>query len=204
MSDSENKNDLTRREAVKGLALGMGTIASLPVLNNAVLADHDHERMHGAQRAKTAEKPYQLKFFTRPENAMIIALSEHIIPADDNSPGAQAAKVNEYIDLIVSESPKTTQDHWREGLAAVDKKSVEMFGKKFLETSSEQQIELLKAISKNERSPQTIEERFFKTIKNATIDGYYTSRIGIHQELKYKGNTYLPEFKGCTHPEHQA
>jgi hypothetical protein len=37
-----------------------------------------------------------------------------------------------------------------------------------------------------------------------TIDGYYTSEIGIKQELKYKGNTYLKEFKGCTHPEHQS
>jgi hypothetical protein len=51
--------------------------------------------------------------------------------------------------------------------------------------------------------PQTLEERFFKAIKNMTIDGYYTSKIGIHQELQYKGNTYLKEFKGCTHPEHQ-
>ena len=57
-------------------------------------------------------------------------------------------------------------------------------------------------ISKNEKSPQSLEERFFRAIKNLTIDGYYTSKIGIHQELQYKGNTYLKEFKGCTHPEH--
>jgi hypothetical protein len=37
-----------------------------------------------------------------------------------------------------------------------------------------------------------------------TIDGYYTSKIGIHQELEYQGNTALAEFEGCTHPEHQA
>jgi hypothetical protein len=67
----------------------------------------------------------------------------------------------------------------------------------------DQQIELLKEISKNERSPQTIEERFFRTIKYATVDGYYTSEIGIHKELHYKGNAYLKEFTGCTHPEHQ-
>ncbi len=36
-----------------------------------------------------------------------------------------------------------------------------------------------------------------------TIDGYYTSAIGIHKELEYKGNTALAEFPGCTHPEHQ-
>ena len=33
--------------------------------------------------------------------------------------------------------------------------------------------------------------------KQATIRGYYTSEIGIHQELRYKGNQFLPEFVGC-------
>nr|MBA3438345.1 gluconate 2-dehydrogenase subunit 3 family protein [Pyrinomonadaceae bacterium] len=70
-----------------------------------------------------------------------------------------------------------------------------------------QQTELLTEISKNERKAakdQTPEERFFRSIKNLTIDGYYTSEVGIHKDLKYQGNAYLKEFKGCTHPEHQA
>ncbi len=37
-----------------------------------------------------------------------------------------------------------------------------------------------------------------------TVDGYYTSKIGIHQDLEYKGNTAISEFPGCTHAEHQA
>jgi hypothetical protein len=81
--------------------------------------------------------------------------------------------------------------------------SSQKFGKPFANASVEQQIELLKEISKNERSPQTVEERFFRTIKYATIDGYYTSEIGIKKELQYKGNAFLKEFTGCTHPEHQ-
>jgi hypothetical protein len=52
--------------------------------------------------------------------------------------------------------------------------------------------------------PQTLEERFFKAIKNMTIDGYYTSEDWYPSGTTvYKGNTYLKEFKGCTHPEHQ-
>lgn len=38
---------------------------------------------------------------------------------------------------------------------------------------------------------------FFADTKQATIHGYYTSEIGIHQELRYKGNTLLAEFVGC-------
>ena len=33
--------------------------------------------------------------------------------------------------------------------------------------------------------------------KRAAIHGYYTSEIGIHKELRYKGNQMLPEFVGC-------
>jgi len=104
----------------------------------------------------------------------------------------------------VSVSPDEVKKSWRDGLTAVNKKSRDMFGKEFAAASEGDQIKLLTEISKNERSPQTAEERFFRTVKSATIDGYYTSKIGIHDELKYKGNTYLKEFVGCTHPEHQS
>ena len=39
--------------------------------------------------------------------------------------------------------------------------------------------------------------RIGEATKQATIHGYYTSEIGIHQELKYKGNKVLLEFVGC-------
>ena len=66
-----------------------------------------------------------------------------------------------------------------------------------------QQVELLTEISAaTSSSPQTPLDKFFKATKDATIRGYYTSEIGIHKELQYKGNQFLPEFVGCTHPEH--
>jgi len=45
--------------------------------------------------------------------------------------------------------------------------------------------------------PKTPLEAFFVTAKQATIHGYYTSEIGIHKELRYKGNQLLAEFAGC-------
>lgn len=201
---AEDKDDVTRREALKSIGLGVGVIASLPVLGSNASAQapaHDHAS-RGAKAKQAAPQP--LKFFTPEENAAVVEMSERIIPADDSSPGAKAARVSEYIDLIVSESSDVTKQLWRDGLAAIDKMSRDMFGKAFASASEDQQIKLLKEISKNERSPKTVEERFFRTIKFATVDGYYTSEIGIHQELKYKGNSYLKEFTGCTHPEHQS
>ncbi len=202
---ADDKEQLSRRDAIKTIGVGVGVIATLPVLGNRAeaqeVASHDHS--HHSAQATAAAKSGPLKFFTEEENRTVIEMSERIIPADDHSPGAKAVQVNEYIDLVVSESPESTRQTWREGLAAINKMSSQKFGKPFANASVEQQIELLKEISKNERSPQTVEERFFRTIKYATIDGYYTSEIGIKKELQYKGNAFLKEFTGCTHPEHQ-
>lgn len=199
---SDEKNNLSRRDALKGIA-GIG--AALPVLNTNLLAgDHDHSK-HG-QAAKSAEKkaPYKAKFFNADQMALIATISELIIPTDDHSPGAIAAEVPEFIDLMISESPAETKKLWTDGLAAMDAMSQTENGVTFNKATKDQQIAILTEISRNEMKPSTPEERFFKAIKNMTIDGYYTSKIGIHQELKYKGNTYLKEFKGCTHPEHQS
>jgi hypothetical protein len=50
------------------------------------------------------------------------------------------------------------------------------------------------AASLPRRSPL---EAFFAITKDATLHGYYTSEIGLQQELRYKGNSILPEFVGC-------
>jgi gluconate 2-dehydrogenase gamma chain len=44
--------------------------------------------------------------------------------------------------------------------------------------------------------------RLFRLVKNLTADGYYTSRIGLLQELGYTGNTTLARFPECSVREH--
>jgi len=205
---SEENHNVSRRDALKGLA-GIGV--SLPVLNANLLArdqDHDHGHDHGshgqADNTATKRAPYKAKFFNADQFALVATISELIIPTDDHSKGAIAAEVPEFIDLMISESPADIKKTWTDGLAAMDKLSQDKNSVTFNKATKDQQIAILTEISKNEAKPQTQEERFFRTIKNMTIDGYYTSKIGIHDELQYKGNTYLKEFKGCTHPEHQG
>lgn len=200
---ADQKDTITRRDALKGISLGAGVIAQLPVLGSGAPAQDHTAHMHRPAEATTKRKAEPLKFFTDEENRTVVEMSERIIPADDSSPGAKAARVNEYIDLVVSNSPESVKQIWREGLAAINKMSREKFSTAFADSGLEQQVELLKQISKNEKNPKTVEERFFRTIKNATIDGYYTSEIGIHQELRYKGNSYVKEFVGCAHQQHQ-
>ena len=200
-----NEKNISRRAALKVIAVGVGTASTLPILENRALGQHKHPDMQmGSTLGAAVPAAEDLKFFNSQEMETIAAISDLIIPTDEHSPGARAAGVSGFIDLMVSESSNDTKALWRDGLAAVDRMSELKFSAVFNRAGQEHQISLLKAISRNERRPRTIEERFFVAIKGLTVDGYYTSPIGIHQDLRYKGNAYLKEFVGCTHPEHMS
>jgi hypothetical protein len=146
------------------------------------------------QRAAAAPK---LKVLTPAQYATVDALTEAIIPTDAHSPGARAARVADYIDLLLSESDAGTRTAWADGVAALDAASVAAHKVPFVKLQPAQVNALLTTISANEARPTTPVEQFFKVTKDATIRGYYTSEIGIQQDLQYKGNQYLPEFVGC-------
>src|SRR6266404_5865346 len=148
--------------------------------------------------AKTPEGKSSARFFTPPQHALVEELSETIIPADSHSGGAKAAKVADYIDQVLRESLDETQKSlWREGLRLIDIMSQHYHGKTFLRATSEEKIVVLQVLSDNEKLIDLPEVRFFKELKMLTVAGYYTSKIGIHDELEYKGNRILKEYVGC-------
>jgi gluconate 2-dehydrogenase gamma chain len=137
------------------------------------------------------------KFFSKDEFAMVDELSELIIPADEHSPGARAAQVAAYIDGRLAESfEEEPKRRWHEGLARINSLSQEIHGEPFMQVTLEQREALLTRIAKHEEKPETPEEHFFRELKARTARAYYTSKIGIHQEMEYKGNVLLQEFVG--------
>lgn len=166
------------------------------------------ERLEFAQHhlVQIAANPstYKLQFFTPEQDKLLDRLTDLIIPTDEHSPGASAAKVSQFIDLMVAGSNQSVQEQWTGGLQAVEAEAKARFEKPFLELTAGQQDQILAKMAAHETSPSTDLERFFVRLKSMTIDGYYTSAIGIHQDLEYKGNTALAEFPGCTHPEHES
>jgi gluconate 2-dehydrogenase subunit 3-like protein len=164
-------------------------------------AAHVHQTLKAAD---VASQPVRSTVFNNHHLKTIAALSENIIPTDSHSPGAKAARVDEFVNETVSASGQTIQKLWVDGLAAVDKLAEREFGKSFADCSADQQTKILTRISQNEERPVTLEERFFVALKQATVDGYYLSDVGIHQELQYQGNAVLAEFPGCTHEEHKT
>lgn len=136
-------------------------------------------------------------FFSAREFAMLDEIAEMIIPADDKSGGARAAGVAGMLDRSIGESldPEWRQS-WRDDLAEIDRLSRAMYRKGFLEASPAERLRLLTRISRNEANPQEAGEYAFGTIKWSVAEAYYRTRIGIHDELEYKGNVIQDEFSG--------
>ncbi|HEX6545016.1 MAG TPA: gluconate 2-dehydrogenase subunit 3 family protein [Bryobacteraceae bacterium] len=144
-----------------------------------------------------AAEPSSPLFFTGDEFRMLDTLTELIIPSDDHSPGARAAGVAAYIDRSLAEAYLPNErDSWRKGLSAINDLSVALCHCRFNENSAGRQIDLLTRIAKNEQRPSTPAERFFVKLKSMTASVYYTSEIGIHQEIQYLGNTLLEQYAG--------
>jgi hypothetical protein len=176
----------------------------LKLIAAGVAAEKLEAAQHHLVQIAASPAAYKLQFFTAEQDKLLDRLSDLIIPCDDHSPGASAAKVSQFIDLMVANSTKSAQEQWIAGLRAVESEAKVRFGKPFLELTAAEQDQVMAKMAANETGPSTGLERFFARLKNMTIEGYYTSPIGIHQELQYKGNTALAEFSGCTHPEHQS
>lgn len=147
--------------------------------------------MQAAPAAPTATA-YTLQFFGEEESHLLDQLMEMIIPADEHSPGAHGAQTNLFADLMVAASSDDVKKQWRDGIRLIRE-----------ETVRSSLAEALRKAAANEDSPQTDLERFFVSLKVMTVNGYYTSATGIHEEMEYVGNTYLAAFPECTHPEHQ-
>ena len=148
-------------------------------------------------RIQATGAPPQLLVLSPAQYTTLEAFVETLIPADDRSPGAKAARVADYLDLLLSEANDTLKLQWIGGLAELDEEALAHFKAPFVKLASSQMETVVAAISGNEREPKTPVEAFFVMAKTATIHGYYTSEIGIQQELRYKGNQMIQEFVGC-------
>jgi glucoside 3-dehydrogenase (cytochrome c) hitch-hiker subunit len=190
---------IDRREMIK-VAAGS---AALVVLAPTAAAAPQHHAATGV--AATGASSWQPKFFTAEQDELVATLAELILPETD-TPGARAAKVNEYIDLVFSDETAQTQKNFLDGLAWINRRSNELFQKDFLGLSNGQQVEILTRLSdgKNIQPEDKDGHRFFLDIRRRTVFGYYTSKIGIRQEVEYKGKQPLAVWIGCPHPGHHG
>jgi len=148
--------------------------------------------------AKVQSRSPQPLFFTPAEFALVDEMSDMIIPTDAQSGGARAAGCAAYIDARLAEAfEKDEPQRWRAGIQAAEALSQEMHATTFMASTPEQRLALLTRIAAAENDPKTDAEKFFRQIKSATIRAYYTSKTGIHDDQRYKGNVIQPgEYAG--------
>lgn len=199
--------------------IGIASVAStFPGFKKwAFACAYDHDPVPTPQGAPGDYKPL---FFSPEQYRMVELLAEMIIPEDD-TPGARKAGVAEFIDFMVanrvpvstSRDIRSTQDalaagndaqqRFLAGLNWVNARCRSEFGEDFMECTPEQQNLLLEELAyKAKFKPATESGRaFFLLMRDYTVVGYYTTKIGL-ESLGYPGlRTVWPKMPACPHPD---
>jgi gluconate 2-dehydrogenase gamma chain len=186
---------ITRRTALK-------TFAAAPLAAAMAWTPAEAEQaQRRAQQAKTdADKqgaPYKPKFFTAHEWATVVLLVDLIIPRDERSGGATDAGVPEFMDFMMIDQPQR-QTAMRGGLAMIDRLCEERFDKRFVGCADEQRRAVLDDIAFPAKARPATRQAvaFFSSFRDLTASGFWSSKMGV-DDLKYMGNTYVREWKGC-------
>lgn len=196
---------IERREVLRVMALAAGA-STFAGFERWVFA-HDHAAVqHTTHGVKKVVKPYEPQFFSPEEYATVTILAALIIPSD-GSPGAREAGVNEFIDFMAASDP-VVQYRFRQGLVWMDAHALSLNGQSFRGLTAAQQTEILKhlAYKESHRPGEEAGRDFFKLIREYTVMGFYTSRIGLEQldcpTLKfYKTSPACPH--AASDPEHR-
>jgi len=184
---------MKRRDLIKTAVLGAGSAA-------AAQAQHVHVKtISPAQAAASGAEAWTPQVFDDHQNATVIQLSELIIPETDTG-GGKAAKVNEYIDLMLHDVAEDKGHSFLMGLGWLDGHALDKHQKPFVQLSESQQVAILEALDAADEDDDELGPgaKFFKQAKSMTVQGYYTSKIGI-DELNKNG---VPSTFACTHGSH--
>jgi len=170
--------DLTRRALLKAGAVAAGTFAT-PDLTAFTLP------------------PDGPRVLTREQHANLEELAEILIPADAQSGGGRAAGIAAYIDaMLAQEFDATITASFVAGLDGVERTARQQHGRGFMALDAAAREAIVTAMAAGESDPTTDQHRFFVELKRRTVRGFYTSRVGIHDDLQYKGNTMQEEYAG--------
>jgi gluconate 2-dehydrogenase gamma chain len=141
---------------------------------------------------------YSPKFFTPAEYSSIERLTEMIIPSDGGA-GSREAGVSEFVDFMVWSDPNL-QYRFRFGLGWLDAHSQRLHSKIFLALEPDEQNGILRhlAYTKEFREGEEDGRVFFGLMREYTLMGFYTSRVGL-EELDYPGLKFYSESPSCPH-----
>ena len=174
---------MKRRDVLKSALLG----TSVAISGDAASQSHTSAKVSPKAPASAVWKPL---LFDAHQSETVTLLADLIIPETD-TPGAREAGAAAYIDLILNDGDTEVRENFLKGLGWLDGYAIRSHNNPFRRLTSDQQTELLSTLDRATRPELRPGARFFKQIKQLTIEGYYTSKVGI-DELNKHGvpNTY--------------
>jgi len=204
---SPSSSALTRRHLIwSALCASLASALGAPFS----LAQAVHSDLTAAARGEDGSKfltdpNWKALFLSDSQNAMLIALSDVIIPATD-TPGAKEALVNRYLDLLLSVQPVEFQQQFVRALEFIDAESQKKFSKEFVALSRDDQVSLLTLWAYRQQPSRWIEqaektdpgEQHFGRLKALIAAAYYGSEIG-YRELGWDESTMNGPYPGCEH-----
>jgi hypothetical protein len=197
----KNENRMDRRTALKWVGSAMVVFPMLelkgfgdasPALKETLT---DPNLLHPGKLWDRVLTPEELRG--------VAALSDVIIPADDESPSASKVGIADFFDEWVS-APYPQQQidlkQLRDGLGWLKSESQKRFQKEFADLSEEQKTAICDDICYEPKSKPEFKTaaEFFARFRDLTATGFYTSTEGM-KDLRYKGNVPLSTFKGPPH-----
>ena len=186
---------MDRRETLKTLLVG--SFAGGLLLNGCVTEEKAEvmappkQEGYGRTPEEEAydEKLFSQQLFNEHELETIAVLAYLILPATATAGSATEAEVPAFIEFIAKDMPYH-QLPLRGGIMWLDNRSVKLYQQEFMLISDSQQKALLDEIAYPEKASPEVAQgvRFFNLMRNLTLTGYYTTKMGI-EDLGYKGNT---------------
>ena len=179
-----SSGSIDRREALRRTALLLGGAISATTLAAALA---------GCEPPVAGEQGWEPRALTREQAARVAAIAEQIIPETD-TPGARAAGVHRFIDTMLPGYPASEREAFLAGLAEVDARANRASGRAFVQLSPAEQRAVLEPLDADAYRGAA-SRPFFRTMKELTLLGYYSSEVGATRELKY---ARIPgRFDGC-------
>ena len=198
---------IERRDVLRSLALA-GAASQFPGFKQWAFAhDHSPDGQHAhaiSQKPATPGEAYKPQFFTPEEYKLVARLAEMIIPTDE-TPGAREAGVSEFIDFMVACDPPLGPQ-FRRGLTWMNSHALKLYGARFLDISPEQATELLSNLAYKDRHRLGEEDgqAFFRLMREYTLMGFYTSRVGM-RVLDVPGlKQYYAASPACPHVDNRG